>query len=120
MTSVYKIDQSPLYRLSNRRKLAAILEVDIIELERLANSGIREYNLFSKRTSSGKVRDIEWPKPKLFRITSKLKNASLKKIRAQRSPLAFVSIATRSCVIAASSRKRQRHTKKRNPPYPVG
>jgi hypothetical protein len=58
--SHYSIDQSPLYKMRNHRKLAGILFVSQIALKRLSNSADR-YRCWSEPKKNGGSRPIEAP-----------------------------------------------------------
>ena len=65
------IEQSPLFGLSSRKKLAQnILKVELPFLERLAN-GKSNYSVFT-RVTGGKQRHIQHPCPTLQKIHFKL------------------------------------------------
>lgn len=69
--TIYPVEQSPLFRLSSRKRLAQnVLSVDFPFLERLAN-GRSNYSVF-KRVTGGKERRIELPCSNLQKIHLKL------------------------------------------------
>lgn len=68
---VYKRNQSPLYKLRSRRKLAALFGMTIKELESLAKRD-DNYRIFYIGKSKNKPRKIEEPKPHLKRIHHRL------------------------------------------------
>lgn len=75
MRTRYPLNQSPLYKLQNRRKLAELFGLSLHELEHLAASRERHYNTFSKEIEKeGKIktRYIEHPKPKLRLVQKRL------------------------------------------------
>lgn len=70
----YPIDQSPLYRLRSRKRLAEILFVSVKALQEFSSNGkskalYREWDTTSK---SGKPRRIEEPIPKLKKLHSRI------------------------------------------------
>lgn len=73
----YPINQSPLYKLSNRKKLATLLNVPLKDLEALASSN-NEYNLFRIEPKQDgfskprKARDVEEPKGLLAVVHKKI------------------------------------------------
>lgn len=51
-TKSYEIERSPLYKLSNKRKLAELLNVDLVVLTSLRRAGLTtQYRIFKDRTS---------------------------------------------------------------------
>jgi len=64
--------KSQLFRLLSRKKLATLLELSLSDLESLANGGATNYTQFPRSTGPGKIRNVEWPKPRLLLIASKL------------------------------------------------
>lgn len=67
----YNINQSPLFKLKSKRKLAEILDLTTQEVESLANRD-DNYREFLIGKSSGRPRRIEEPKPHLERIHRRL------------------------------------------------
>jgi RNA-directed DNA polymerase len=59
----YNLNQSPFYRVKNRRKLAHILQVNLKEINDLTRA---DENFIRFKTETG--RDIQWPKPRLRKI----------------------------------------------------
>ncbi len=68
----YPIHQSPLYRLTTRRKLASLLKITPSELEALARAKIENYKCFYRETKPGKARWIEWPNPPLRKVQKRI------------------------------------------------
>ena len=65
---VYSIYKSPLYKLSNKRKLATLLSCDIKELKKLKYSR-QNYNVWGKKKKNNtETRSIESPKPFIKRL----------------------------------------------------
>ena len=69
-TKVYSLEQSPLYRLRNKRKLAALLGVSPQNLRKIKNDN--SYKEYSKKQND-KIRRIQAPKPKLKQLQKSLK-----------------------------------------------
>lgn len=67
----YKKNQSPLYKLRSRRKLASLFGMTIKELESLANRN-DNYRVFFIGKNKDKPRQVEEPKPHLKRIHHRL------------------------------------------------
>ncbi len=70
---IYSLDQSPLYKLRTRRKLAALFGLSVNELEKLADRP-DNYRLFVIGKDKNKPRQVEEPKPYLERIHRRLFN----------------------------------------------
>ena len=69
--SSYPLEQSPLFRLQSKKKLAELLGLELRELVQLA--AIKEnYIKFTSVSSSGRPRDIQQPLPRLNRIHVRL------------------------------------------------
>jgi hypothetical protein len=68
----HPIKQSPLHKLGNHRRLAAILRVDSKTLRRLARIGGTGYSEWDEISETGKTRHIENPKPGLKRAQARL------------------------------------------------
>jgi RNA-directed DNA polymerase len=71
----YPLNQSPLYKLHTRKKLAQHLGLTIQELNRVASSQDSLYDRFSKtiqKDGKTKERFIEHPKPRLRQIQKRL------------------------------------------------
>jgi hypothetical protein len=69
----YPINQSPLYKLESRRRLAELLDLTRGELETLANGGVRGYSFFDKKPKNGKKkRHVEQPHLPLRKIQRSL------------------------------------------------
>lgn len=67
----YNLDQSPLYKLASRSKLARLLGVSSGELRALSN----EHNLYTEfdiPKKSGGTRHVENPRPNLKRVQAKI------------------------------------------------
>lgn len=69
----YSIDQSPLYKLQTRRKLASLFDLSVNELENLVKRP-DNYRVFTIGKDKGKPRQVEEPKPRLERIHRRLFN----------------------------------------------
>ena len=67
----YDLNQSPLYKLTTKRKLAALFNISTKELLTLA-SREDNYRVFQINRSSGKPRTVEVPKPHLERVHHRL------------------------------------------------
>ena len=70
--SRYALDQSPLYKLSSRKKLAQLLRVDVGELQTLSKQADRLYKEFSVPKKSGGLRDVENPARQLKLVQAQL------------------------------------------------
>lgn len=68
----YKIDQSPLYKLSNKRKLAAILQMECSTL--LHAKDLIHYNVSEIEKGSGGFRTIYDPCKELKQVQRRIKN----------------------------------------------
>lgn len=69
----YPLNQSPLYKLQTRRKLAGLFDMSVAELEKLAKRP-DNYRLFTIGKDKNKPRQVEEPKPYLERIHRRLFN----------------------------------------------
>lgn len=69
----YSLDQSPLYKLQSRRKLAELFDLPIKDLEKLANRP-DNYRIFTIGKDKAKPRQVEEPKPCLERLHRRLFN----------------------------------------------
>ena len=78
MTKTYKIDQSPLFKLYQKKRLSKLLGLTDQQLERLSSSS-DNYRVFSK-VIRGKERTIETPKPHLASVHKRI-HQLLTKIR---------------------------------------
>ena len=67
----YHVNQSPLYKLKSRKKLADLFNMSLRDLERLVNRQ-DNYRVFTINKGSGKPRIIENPKPHLERIHQRI------------------------------------------------
>ena len=75
MKNRYPIDQSPLFRLKTRVKLAALLGLTADELQRFCAEQEAQYDRFKKdiiKNGKTKTRYIERPKPPLRRIQKRI------------------------------------------------
>jgi RNA-directed DNA polymerase len=75
MMTRYPLNQSPLYKLRNRKKLAELFGVTIQDLNQMATAQDSLYNEFPKvieKDGKKKTRHIEQPKPKLRLIQKRL------------------------------------------------
>ena len=68
----YPLNQSPIYRLTTRRKLAALFFTAPNDFEKIAKNADRHYRVFAKSDAKGKSRTFEVPKPPLHRIHLRL------------------------------------------------
>lgn len=68
----HPLKQSPLHKLGNHRRLAALLKTDVPTLKAMAALGARGYTEWDDVNDKGKVRHIENPKPKLKRAQARL------------------------------------------------
>jgi len=69
----YPLNQSPLYKLKSRRKLAALFNITLKELESLANRP-DNYRVFTIGKAANKPRQVEEPKPYIERLHRRLFN----------------------------------------------
>ncbi len=69
----YPLNQSPLYKLQTRRKLAGLFYKSVPELEKLAKRP-DNYRIFTIGKDKNKPRQVEEPKPNLERIHRRLFN----------------------------------------------
>lgn len=67
----YPLNQSPLYKLKSRRKLACQFDLTLGELERLAKR-TDNYRVFTIGKGTPKSRQVEVPKPHLERVHRRL------------------------------------------------
>jgi RNA-directed DNA polymerase len=69
----YAQDQSPLYMVTSPRKLAGVLGLELVDLEKLASGGTNNYRQYWAKTKTGKApRRIETPKPDLHRVQRRI------------------------------------------------
>lgn len=68
----YVLDQSPLYKLSNRRKLADLLKITTRELRLLSRQADNLYREFSVPKKTGGTRDVENPARQLKLVQARL------------------------------------------------
>lgn len=61
----YGITQSPLYKLSNKKKLAELLRVSLDQLIDIVDNNVKYYKVWEKETPGKKNRTVEAPKPVL-------------------------------------------------------
>lgn len=64
----YPINQSPLYLLKSKKRLADILGLSIVDIRYLSKADQDNYNLFTINKDSPKPRNIQHPKPKLAKV----------------------------------------------------
>lgn len=64
----YPLNQSPLYSLKSKRRLADILGLNMDDIKTLAKAGQNNYNIFTVNEDSPKPRNIQHPKPKLGKV----------------------------------------------------
>lgn len=69
----YHLNQSPLYKLKTRRKLAALFNLSVRELETLVKRS-DNYRIFTIGKKVNKPRQVEEPKPHLERLHRRLFN----------------------------------------------
>ena len=69
----YPLNQSPLYKLQTRRRLAGLFDMSVAELERLAKRP-DNYRIFTIGKNTNKPRQVEEPKPHLERIHRRIFN----------------------------------------------
>lgn len=87
----YPINQSPLYKLQSRRKLAELLNLSRRELEHLANAGVGAYSFFDTKPKNGKKkRHVEHPHAELRMV-----QRSLARILGRIQPPAYLHSAFR-------------------------
>jgi len=67
----YLLDQSPIYKLKSRRQLAALFDMPLNDLERLAKRP-DNYRIFTIGKDKGKSRKVEAPKARLERVHLRL------------------------------------------------
>lgn len=67
----YPIDKSPLYKLSNKRRLASILYTTLPELQKLVRRQ-DNYLKFEINPDSDRSRPVETPKSRMERIHRRL------------------------------------------------
>lgn len=69
-TGKYNLERSPLYNLSNKRKLAELIDVDVTKLSSLEKSGLTsQYRIFTDKNTR---RFITEPIGELLRIHKRL------------------------------------------------
>lgn len=68
----YPLNQSPLFKLRNHRRLAELLKIEPRALHQLARAGQKSYSTWTDTSPSGKVRLIESPFPRLKRVQARL------------------------------------------------
>lgn len=68
----YDLNQSPLYRLSNRKKLADLLRISTRELRMLSKQADGLYREFSVPKKNGGMRDVENPARQLKLVQARL------------------------------------------------
>jgi len=68
----YVLNQSPFYRLSNRKKLAALLRIDTCELRLLSKQADNLYKKFSVPKKNGGTRGVENPARQLKLVQARL------------------------------------------------
>lgn len=71
IASSYDLHQSPLFRLRNKRKLAALLKVEYRELIDLARCETN-YSEWDGKSAGGKVRRIEKPHDRIARVQKRV------------------------------------------------
>lgn len=68
----HPLKQSPLHKLGNHRRLAALLRTDVHAIKSMAALGSLGYTEWDDINEKGKVRHIENPKPQLKRAQARL------------------------------------------------
>ncbi|MFC3076464.1 reverse transcriptase family protein [Phenylobacterium terrae] len=68
----YPLNQSPLYKLSNHKRLASLLKLELSTLRRLARSDGSAYRVWTEVNEKGKARLIENPYPRLKRAQARV------------------------------------------------
>ena len=68
----YPLDQSPLYKLANHRRLAELLRLEVRVIHQLARAQRAAYSIWKDTNDKGKVRTIENPFPRLKRAQSRI------------------------------------------------
>jgi hypothetical protein len=68
----YPADQSPLFRLRSKRRLAKLLRVDLPELRRLARQSDTLYTEFEVDKKSGGKRGVENPRRALKLVQARI------------------------------------------------
>lgn len=69
---MYSIDQSPLYKLRNKRKLSSFFGLKLCDLNKLLSKGSDNYRIFYIKKLGKKPRQVQAPKPILKRIHNRL------------------------------------------------
>lgn len=68
----HQLKESPLHKLGNHRRLAALLRIDNRSLAKLARLGPAGYSEWDDVSPKGKVRRIENPKPRLKKAQARI------------------------------------------------
>ena len=68
----YALNQSPLYKLANRKKLAELLKIDTCELRTLSREANSLYREFPVPKKNGGTRDVENPARQLKLVQARL------------------------------------------------
>jgi retron-type reverse transcriptase len=69
---LYKLDQSPLYKLRSRAKLARLLGVSVTDLRRLTKNADSLYKEFEIRKKNGEMRPVQNPERHLKVVQGRL------------------------------------------------
>ncbi len=72
MNQQYVLDQSRLFRLQSKARLAELLRVELKDIRHLLANGDSNYDVFTKAQDNGKPRIIESPKPELKELHQRL------------------------------------------------
>jgi hypothetical protein len=68
---LYRLEDSPLYKLTTKRKLAELLQTNILHLKYLENDSLH-YNAYEEINKKGKKRCIEQPSIELDKIHTRI------------------------------------------------
>jgi len=68
----YPLNQSPLFKLGNHRRLAELLKIDQKALRKISRLDASGYAVWTETSASGKARVIENPYPRIKRVQSRL------------------------------------------------
>ena len=100
MTKGYPLDQSPLYKLGSRKKLASILHLSDRDLKLLSRSAPTLYRAWDQTNPKGKTRHIEDPAKPLKRVQRRL----AKLLAAITPPTYLYCPAKKRCYISNAAR----------------
>jgi retron-type reverse transcriptase len=68
----YSLDQSPLYRLRQKRRLARLLHIDLVELKEFGKLADQLYSEFDIEKKDGSLRGVENPRRSLKLVQARL------------------------------------------------